>query len=133
MKKICMLLAILLLLFTFTGCERLAFYKDDMIKQVTVFGTNGSLCEIEPERCEKLATLLLKELDMEGRGQTAESDYSDYLSVGMVVGRLTYQFYIHQEGTIVRTTDEVGDRPLEVYDTKMAEEILKEIDRLTAG
>ncbi len=131
MKKRIVILLAVLLLFLCAGCDRLTMYKDNMIKRVTVYNTNGAACEIKPELCERLATLLLKELDMDGRGQPAESDYTSYLSVEMIVGKLTYTFYIHPEGVIVRTTDEVGDRFLEVYDTKMAESILREIDRLT--
>ena len=131
MKKLIVILLAALLLFAFAGCDRLVMYEDDMIKSVTVSGTGGAVCEIHPKDCEELATLLLKEADFDGRGQSVESNYASYLSVEMVVGRLTYTFYIHPEGTMVRTTTEVGDKFVEIYDTKLAEVVLELIKDLT--
>ncbi|MBR4888617.1 MAG: hypothetical protein IKU17_05685 [Clostridia bacterium] len=134
MKKIVALLITLLLLVSVTGCDgfglhRLTMYQDQMMQNVMIT-KDGIVYEVDPVRCEELATLLLKDLDMDGSGENAECDYSAYTSVEIVLKAHTYRFYVHTEGNVVRVEVGMESIPLEVYDTKIAEKIMNEIDSL---
>ena len=134
MKKIVALLITMLLLVSVTGCDgfglhRLTMYKDQMMQNVTIT-KDGIVYEVDPTHCEDLVTFLLKDLDMDGRGENAECDYSAYTSVEIVLKEHTYRFYVHTEGNVVRVEVGMESIPLEVYDTKIAEKIMNEIDSL---
>jgi len=134
MKKCIALLITMLFLMSAAGCDgfglhRLTMYKDQMMQNVTIT-KDGAVYEVDPGRCEELATLLLKDLDMDGRGENAECDYSAYTSIEIVLKEYTYRFYVHTEGNAVRVEVGVESIPLEVYDTKIVEKIMNEIDSL---
>ncbi len=134
MKKCVALLITMLFLMSAAGCDgfglhRLTMYRDQMIQNVIVT-KDGAVYEVDPARCEELATLLLKDLDMDGRGENAECDYSAYTSIEIILKERTYRFYVHTEGNAVRVEVGVESIPLEVYDTKIVEKIMNEIDSL---
>ena len=134
MKKCIALLITILLLVSVTGCDgfglhRLTMYRDQMIRNVIVT-KDGAVYEVDPARCEELATLLLKNLDMDGRGENAECDYSAYTSVEIVLKEHTYRFYVNADGTAVRVEVGMESIPLEVYDPTIAGKIMDEVDSL---